>query len=82
MTVSAWQGGCLWCSPLDYGASFVMIVGALLVVLLIAALCSIATRGGVPWIRTEAGDRAEAALRDSLQNGDAASPDASRSEHP
>jgi hypothetical protein len=46
--------------PLEFGGAFIITVAGILVVLLIAALFSLAERGGFSWLITDADDRAEA----------------------
>jgi predicted permease len=49
--------------PLEFGGAFIITVAGILVVMLIAALFSLAERGGFSWLITDARDDAEDAPR-------------------
>lgn len=45
--------------PLEFGGAFIITVAGILIVLLIAALFSLAERGGVSWLVTDHNERAD-----------------------
>jgi hypothetical protein len=69
-TAFAWQGGCLFCGHLEYGGAFIILVGAIVLILLIGALVSLAERGGFSWLQTNAGDRGQAERREGVKRED------------